>query len=30
MYPFSEMVDEGGLMSYGPDLVENFRAAAGG
>jgi putative ABC transport system substrate-binding protein len=29
MYPFSEMVDEGGLMCYGPNLVENYRAAAG-
>jgi putative ABC transport system substrate-binding protein len=29
MYPFREMVDEGGLMCYGPNLVENFRAAAG-
>jgi putative ABC transport system substrate-binding protein len=29
MYPFSEMTDDGGLMSYGPNLVESFRAAAG-
>jgi len=29
MYPFREMVDEGGLMCYGPNLNENFRAAAG-
>jgi ABC-type uncharacterized transport system substrate-binding protein len=29
MYPFSEMVDEGGLICYGPNLVESFRAAAG-
>jgi putative tryptophan/tyrosine transport system substrate-binding protein len=29
MYPFREMVDEGGLMCYGPNLVESFRAAAG-
>ena len=29
MYPFREMVDEGGLMCYGPTLVESFRTAAG-
>jgi len=29
MYPFREMVDDGGLMCYGPNLVENFLAAAG-
>ena len=29
LYPFREMVDEGGLMCYGPNLVENLRAAAG-
>ncbi len=29
MYPFREMVDEGGLMCYGPNLVESFRVAAG-
>jgi putative ABC transport system substrate-binding protein len=29
MYPFREMVDDGGLMCYGPNLVENFRAVAG-
>jgi putative ABC transport system substrate-binding protein len=29
MYPFREMVDEGGLMCYGPNLIENFRLAAG-
>jgi putative ABC transport system substrate-binding protein len=28
MYPFSEMVEEGGLMCYGPNLAENLRAAA--
>jgi len=29
LYPFREMVDDGGLMCYGPNLAENFRAAAG-
>ena len=29
MYPFREMVDEGGLMCYGPNLVESSRTAAG-
>jgi putative ABC transport system substrate-binding protein len=29
MYPFREMVDEGGLMCYGPNLVETYRVAAG-
>jgi putative tryptophan/tyrosine transport system substrate-binding protein len=29
LYPFREMVDEGGLLCYGPNLVENARAAAG-
>lgn len=29
MYPFNEMVEEGGLMSYGPSLAQNFRQAAG-
>jgi ABC-type uncharacterized transport system substrate-binding protein len=28
IYPFREMVDEGGLLCYGPNLVEHFRAAA--
>ena len=28
MYPFREMVDGGGLMCYGPNLVESGRAAA--
>jgi putative ABC transport system substrate-binding protein len=28
LYPFNEMTDDGGLMSYGPSLVENARAAA--
>ena len=28
IYPFSEMTDDGGLLSYGPNLVENARAAA--
>jgi ABC-type uncharacterized transport system substrate-binding protein len=28
LYPFREMVDEGGLMCYGPNLVENARAVA--
>jgi putative ABC transport system substrate-binding protein len=28
MYPFTEFVDAGGLMSYGPDLAANFRRAA--
>jgi putative ABC transport system substrate-binding protein len=27
MYPFREMVDEGGLMCYGPSLAESGRAA---
>jgi putative ABC transport system substrate-binding protein len=29
MYPFSEMVEEGGLMCYGPNLTQNAREAAG-
>lgn len=29
MYPFSEMVEEGGLSCYGPNLAENLREAAG-
>jgi putative ABC transport system substrate-binding protein len=29
MYPFREMVDDGGLMSYGPSLIESLRTAAG-
>ena len=29
MYPFREMVDEGGLVCYGPNLIANFREAAG-
>jgi putative ABC transport system substrate-binding protein len=29
VYPFSYMVTGGGLMSYGPDYVEQFRNAAG-
>jgi ABC-type uncharacterized transport system substrate-binding protein len=29
LYPFREMVDDGGLMCYGPNLVENYRAGAG-
>ncbi len=29
LYPFREMVDDGGLMCYGPNLAENFRLAAG-
>jgi len=29
MYPFREMVDEGGLICYGPNLIEHFRLAAG-
>ncbi len=28
MYPFREMADDGGLLSYGPSLTDNFRAAA--
>jgi putative ABC transport system substrate-binding protein len=28
MYPFAEMTDDGGLMSYGPNLIESFRLAA--
>jgi len=28
MYPFSEMVTNGGLMSYGPDVVDQSRRAA--
>jgi putative ABC transport system substrate-binding protein len=28
MYPFSEMVEGGGLMCYGPNLAENRRASA--
>ena len=28
MYPFREMVDEGGLMCYGPNLADSLRAAA--
>jgi putative ABC transport system substrate-binding protein len=29
VYPFRYMVDLGGLISYGPDLVSDFRPAAG-
>jgi putative ABC transport system substrate-binding protein len=29
MYPFSEMVEDGGLICYGANVVENLRAAAG-
>jgi putative ABC transport system substrate-binding protein len=29
LYPFREMVVEGGLMCYGPNLAESFRTAAG-
>ena len=29
MYPFSEFVDAGGLMSYAPNNADNFRRAAG-
>ena len=29
MYAFVEMVEEGGLMCYGPSLADNFRQAAG-
>ncbi len=29
MYPFREMADDGGLMCYGANLVENYRAVAG-
>jgi putative tryptophan/tyrosine transport system substrate-binding protein len=29
MYAFIEMVEDGGLMCYGPSLAENFRQAAG-
>ncbi len=28
VYPFRQYVDAGGLMSYGPDLVDLFRRAA--
>jgi putative ABC transport system substrate-binding protein len=28
VYPISELVRDGGLLSYGPDLVDNFRRAA--
>jgi ABC-type uncharacterized transport system substrate-binding protein len=28
LYPFREMVDEGGLMCYGPNLAENLRRSA--
>jgi len=28
MYPFREMVDEGGLVCYGPNLIANLRMAA--
>jgi putative ABC transport system substrate-binding protein len=28
-YPMSEFVDAGGLMSYAPNIADNFRRAAG-
>jgi putative tryptophan/tyrosine transport system substrate-binding protein len=28
MYPFREMVDDGGLLCYGPNLADSFRIAA--
>ena len=28
VYPLSEFVKDGGLLSYGPDPVDNFRRAA--
>jgi putative ABC transport system substrate-binding protein len=28
MYPFREMVDDGGLLCYGPNLADSYRAAA--
>jgi putative ABC transport system substrate-binding protein len=28
MYPFREMVDDGGLLCYGPNLADGFRVAA--
>ena len=28
MYPFSEFADDGGLMCYGPNLIQSFRTAA--
>jgi ABC-type uncharacterized transport system substrate-binding protein len=28
MYPFREMVDDGGLLCYGPNLADSFRTAA--
>jgi len=28
VYPWREAVDAGGLMSYGPDLADNYRRAA--
>jgi putative ABC transport system substrate-binding protein len=28
MYPFREMVDDGGLLCYGPNLADSFRVAA--
>jgi putative ABC transport system substrate-binding protein len=28
MFPFREFVQEGGLLSYGPDYTDNYRRAA--
>jgi putative tryptophan/tyrosine transport system substrate-binding protein len=28
MYPFSEFADDGGLMCYGPNLIQSYRTAA--
>ena len=29
VYPFRTYADEGGLISYGPDFIDQFRRAAG-